>query len=52
MKERKKIVRTNTIEKTVKKPYKTPHLIIHGSLDNITLKFPGGSDGHGSKSHS
>ena len=35
-----------------KKPYKTPQLIVHGTLDVITkAKGQGGSDGAGTKSH-
>ena len=52
MKEKKKIIRIEGLKKTVKKPYKAPQLIIHGSLDEITAaKSVGNTDGAGAKSH-
>lgn len=53
MKKRKKIPGIEGLKKTVKKPYKTPQLTIHGSLEEITgfPKVGGSTDGPGTKSH-
>ncbi len=40
------------IKRPRKKPYKTPQLIVHGTLEAITkAKIQGNSDGAGVKSH-
>lgn len=37
--------------KQSRKPYLTPQLIVHGTLEGITKKIPGHTDGAGTKSH-
>ena len=52
MEKKKKTFKEEALKKALKKPYKTPQLIIHGSLDEITaVKGQGGTDGAGTKSH-
>ncbi len=37
--------------KEPKQPYITPKLIVHGTLEEITKKIGGVTDGQGTKSH-
>ncbi len=51
MEKRKRRFKGKASKSTMKKPYMAPQLIIHGSLQDITTKVGGRSDGPGTKSH-
>jgi hypothetical protein len=51
MEKKKKIFKGEALKSTMKRPYEPPQLIIHGSLQDITGKLGGNTDGSGLKSH-